>query len=319
MTLRQLKFMAEMPPGGRGKRTCLAWRLSSLFRPLCLRLVPVSPSAPTPSGTGGRRLQLRAAASRWDFLTNTTPGRSCPRAGRPGRSLSLLPLQVQGAWAVTRGEGRGTVHVSPTSFHELAAEGIPRFPSETERPRGAGHREFPRVSAAPQIRSVKRRSLRPPAPAYALCPQPDRLACTPSSRGGVGWLGGRHPPRRSPKPQSRTNGRKTARPEAKFAGKPRDQRFCLEHPREQSLWRDTCHLPRVLPGDPFRSAAPEQGARACGPDCVLRVGGRRVAPSRAGPGLLGSRSRLAPSQQRFPLCPPPSPPPLGPPFSAGAG
>lgn len=109
----------------------------------------LSPSAPTRSGLTRRRLQLRAAASRWNFLTNRRPGRRCPRAGRPGRSLRLSPPQVQGAWAVTRGEGRGTVHVSPASFHELEAKGIPRFPSETQQPRGAGHQEFLRVSAAP--------------------------------------------------------------------------------------------------------------------------------------------------------------------------
>lgn len=61
----------------------------------------------------GSGLQLRATASRWNFLTNARPGRRGPGAGRRGRSLPLSPRQVLGSnsWG-----GPRTVHVSRAGF-----------------------------------------------------------------------------------------------------------------------------------------------------------------------------------------------------------
>ena len=54
----------------------------------------------------GRGLQLRAAASRWNFLTNTkSGGPQLPQALGGEGALSSFSKQVRGAWAVTHAGG----------------------------------------------------------------------------------------------------------------------------------------------------------------------------------------------------------------------
>ena len=110
MMLRKLEFIAEMRPGVEGL-PCTRPVLPSSILPISCWLSPSPPAFPrglgggerrhslpgSPGGQGGRsglgrRLQLRAAASRWNFLTNT-------RSGGP---------QLPGRW-----EARGSFSPSP--------------------------------------------------------------------------------------------------------------------------------------------------------------------------------------------------------------
>lgn len=84
MLLRQWKFIAEMPNGGRGPVLRGVYPPFSILSVSCR--LSLSPSAPTPSGLTRDRLQLRAAASRWNFLTNTRPGRRCAQHGGATRA-----------------------------------------------------------------------------------------------------------------------------------------------------------------------------------------------------------------------------------------
>ena len=73
---------------------------------------------------------------------------------------------------------------------------------------------------------------------------------------------------------------------ANFAGEARGWRLYFEHPRQESVGRDRCCLPCILPRDPFRSGVDEGEPRARGPDFGLRVALVRRLPR-------GSRTILA--------------------------
>lgn len=138
-----------------GKGACFAWGLSSV--PPCPLASPASPWAPWLTGPPGqeagpgRRLQLRAAASRWNFLTNTlTGGRQLPERGRRRGSVSLGSAGA-GCLGDNSGEGRGTVHLACGRFPPARGEGNPEVSSQKPRRRGARCLDFP----APQLRPLQ--------------------------------------------------------------------------------------------------------------------------------------------------------------------
>ena len=151
---------------GEGELLCTGSALPFSILPISLRLSPVpqrSHAAHWAAGRGGHLLpgspgglgcglQWRAAASRWNFLTNTRRRRPpLPGRGAARGSLARAPRQVRGARAVTQGEGRWTVHVDPAGFPGLEAKGIPRFPLRTRGPAQCGPQEFP----APHLRLLE--------------------------------------------------------------------------------------------------------------------------------------------------------------------
>lgn len=98
-----------------GKRTCLAWGLSSLLPPLwLLPAVPVSPSAPTHLGGGATRPPLpgsqgagcSCARPPLDGTFSPTQGRAAaaPARGDEGAPSRSRPGRC---WEATRGAGRG--------------------------------------------------------------------------------------------------------------------------------------------------------------------------------------------------------------------
>lgn len=232
---------------GEGELLCTGSALPFSILPISLRLSPVpqrSHAAHWAAGRGGHLLpgspgglgcglQWRAAASRWNFLTNTRRRRPpLPGRGAARGSLARAPRQVRGARAVTQGEGRWTVHVDPAGFPGLEAKGIPRFPLRTRGPAQCGSSGVSRpASAAARIGSIPRRSPRPPAPPPAPCPQRD----SPMSMLELRGLGRRRPPRPSGArvgetiagAAGRTNGRTFAPREVNFAGEPRGRRALL--------------------------------------------------------------------------------------------
>lgn len=124
--LGKFQFIAEMPNAGRGAAlrgvsSLLSILSVSRWRSPC----PPHPRSHRIRGWGearrapalGRRLQLRAAASRWNFLTNARPGRGARRGEARALPLSRSRRGSCGdAWAVIGGEGRRTVQVEPGGF-----------------------------------------------------------------------------------------------------------------------------------------------------------------------------------------------------------
>lgn len=82
-------------------------------------------------------------------------------------------------------------------------------------------------------------------------------------------------------------------------------RFYFEHPRKESVWRDTCHLPCILTGTLFGAVLGNQEPRLAVPDSVLRVGGGHAAP---GPALGRQSEPLSSFPAIFLLLSTPSPP-----------
>lgn len=126
--------------------------------------------------------------------------------------------------------------------------------------------------------------------------------------------------------EHRTQSLTAARGGANFVEESRAPRALpFEHLRQESGWRDTCHLTGCSPCGPFQSCAREGGPGLAVPT-ACSGGWPSCCALLRGPGIvrlserIGSISAIEPFSRR----PPPrhsvlSPPPLGPPFSAGGG
>lgn len=198
------------------------------------------------------------------------------------------------------GRSAGLCTTNPAGFHRRHAKGIPRFPCRT---RAQLSRSFlPRVCGSLNHLNKMTVPVATHAPSCAV-PSADRAVwyrepwglCStrsPDPRGrGVG--------RQSSESRGRTNGGTAARPQANFAGEPCCLRLYFKHPRKESMWRDTCHVPCVILGDAFWSCVHGgpglAGAAGCAP--------AGVAPRRAGPGLARQPEPLGSSTAIFLLLP----------------
>lgn len=144
-----------------GKRTCLAWVLSSLLPPLWLLLaVPVSPRAPT--HLGGRETRRALPGSPRAGCSCTRPPLDGTFSPTQGRAAAARARGDEGApsrsrpgrcWEATRGAGRGLcTSAGRVSFSSRRREsrGFPQKPSSRVVLVSRSSRPLPRLFESAQ-------------------------------------------------------------------------------------------------------------------------------------------------------------------------